>query len=142
MAQTFVFSATSHGLRTCLMEGYDSRRVREVLKIPDRYDVPLMCCIGYEYEGEDADSLQKAPRLRANEVFFSDLFGQELDLKAGNDDEDVSKKIAWRYSFRWSINFYLRLCNDIRTRGIVRNMDFSWDLKAMGSIILSFRRKI
>ena len=94
MAQTFVFSATSHGLSTCLMEGYDSRRVREVLMIPDRYDVPLMCCIGYEYEGEDADSLQKAPRLRANEVFFSDLFGQELDLKAGNDDEDVSKKIA------------------------------------------------
>lgn len=87
MAQTLVLSATSHGLSTCLMEGYDSRRVKDVLKIPDRYDVPLMCGIGYEYEGESAEKLNRAPRLEAKEVFFSDYFGQELDLS--EDDEHV-----------------------------------------------------
>ena len=93
MAQTFVFSATSQGLSTCLMEGYDSRRVRELLNIPDRYDVPLMCGVGYEYEGDEEDAGGKAPRLRADEVFFSDLFGQELNLTEGNDD-GLDEKIA------------------------------------------------
>jgi len=89
MAQTFVFSATSHGLSSCLMEGYDSRRVKDVLKIPDRYDVPLMCCIGYEFEeegGKDDGKCTRAPRLDANEVFFSDCFGKELELI---DDDNV-----------------------------------------------------
>lgn len=93
MAQTLVFSATSHGLSTCLMEGYDSRRVKEVLKIPDRYDVPLMCCIGYEYEeeegGKDDGKCNRAPRLDPKEVFFSDCFGQELDLL---DHDDVEQQ--------------------------------------------------
>lgn len=80
MAQTFVLSATSHGLQTCLMEGYDTRRAKEVLKIPDRYDIPLMCGVGFEYEGEDQEECLRTPRLNANEVFFSDCFGQELDL--------------------------------------------------------------
>lgn len=80
MVQTFVFSATSHGLNTCLMEGYDSRRVKEVLKIPDRYDIPLMCGVGYEYEGNEKGSRRSTPRLDADEVFFSDTFGQQLEI--------------------------------------------------------------
>lgn len=36
-AQNYMLSATSHNLATCPMEGFDSRRVRDVLKIPDRY---------------------------------------------------------------------------------------------------------
>ena len=90
MAQTFVLAATSQGLDTCLMEGYDSRRAREVLKIPDRYDIPLMCGIGYEYE--DEEQFGRAPRLKKNEVFFSDLFGKDLDLtqKSKDDNEEVA----------------------------------------------------
>jgi nitroreductase len=80
MAQTFVLSATSHGLSTCLMEGYDSRRMKEILSIPDRYDVPLVCVVGYEYEGKDKESPKSTPRLDADEVFFSDTFGQQLDI--------------------------------------------------------------
>ena len=45
VAQTFVLAATSHGFATCLMEGYDDRRVKEILRIPDRYGVPLICCL-------------------------------------------------------------------------------------------------
>ncbi len=95
MAQTFVLAATSHGLSTCLMEGYDSRRVKEVLRIPDRYDVPLMCGVGYEYEG-DQDKMQtiRTPRLPMEEVFFSDLFGKELEIaqtnETKNDEEETS----------------------------------------------------
>lgn len=82
MAQTFVLAATSHGLGTCLMEGYDSRRVQEVLRIPDRYNIPLMCCIGYEFEENESNTKNRAPRLELSEVFFSDVFGQELDLES------------------------------------------------------------
>jgi nitroreductase len=89
MVQTFVFSATSHGLSTCLMEGYDSRRVKDVLKIPDRYDIPLMCGIGYEYEGDEKGICKRAPRLNANEVFFTDTFGQQLDLSSLENDDDT-----------------------------------------------------
>lgn len=78
MAQTFVLAATSHGLSTCLMEGYDTRRVQEILRIPDRYSVPLMCCVGYEYEQKESPTESRTPRLSLNEVFFSDVFGQDL----------------------------------------------------------------
>jgi len=93
MAQTFVFAATSHGLSTCLMEGYDSRRVKEILKIPDRYDVPLMCGVGYEYEGGEEESSGRTPRLEASEVFFSDLFGTQLDLD-GEEKDGFDEKAA------------------------------------------------
>ncbi len=100
-AQTFVLAATSHGLATCLMEGYDDRRVKEVLRIPDRYGVPMVCCLGYEYEykgsedgvdGVDDDSelrKKKAPRLKPNEVFFGDTFGGALEL--WNHESDIDQ---------------------------------------------------
>jgi nitroreductase len=93
MAQTFVLAATSHGLGTCLMEGFDSRRAQAVLKIPDRYAVPLMCCFGYEFEEEQSNKKNRAPRLELNEVFFSDVFGQDLDLRTNHDDTLRDDKI-------------------------------------------------
>ena len=86
VAQTFVLAATSHGLSTCLMEGYDDRRVKDILRIPDRYAVPLICCVGYEYEGDDNTEKKnhdskKAPRLNLDEVFFGDTFGNCLELE-------------------------------------------------------------
>ena len=88
MAMNFCLAATSHGLSTCLMEGYDTRRVKDLLRIPDRYDVPLMCSVGYEYEGDDKEECGKTPRLEPEEVFFSDLFGQQLDLDLDLGDKD------------------------------------------------------
>lgn len=89
VAQTFTFAATSHGLSTCLMEGYDSRRVRDVLKIPDRYDIPLMCGVGYEYEEDE--KVGKTPRLKMNEVFFSDTFGKPIDTDMTAVVEDAGE---------------------------------------------------
>ena len=103
VAQTFVLAATSHGLDTCLMEGFDDRRVKDVLRIPDRYGVPLVCCVGYEYKKSDSendDQIEKkrTPRLNPNEVFFGDTFGSELilddsnDTKTNEDDDDAAVK--------------------------------------------------
>jgi nitroreductase len=81
LAATWVFSATSHGLATCIMEGYDARRVSQTLRIPyDRYRIPMMVATGYEYKGEDskgsASLHQPTPRLPICDVFFNNTFGQ------------------------------------------------------------------
>lgn len=83
VAQTFVLAATSHGIDTCLMEGYDDRRVKDILRIPDRYGVPLVCCLGYEYQEDE--NKKKSPRLELNEVFFGDTFGNKLQLEDSDD---------------------------------------------------------
>lgn len=79
LAQTFVYAAESNDLATCMMEGFDSRRLQEILCIPDRYAVPLAVAIGYEYE--DPESFEKTPRLDVSEVVFSDTFGEPLRLE-------------------------------------------------------------
>ena len=84
LAQTFVYAAESHDLATCIMEGYDSRRVQEILRIPDRYAVPLMVATGYEYE--DPSTFQETPRLDLSEVVFQDSFGEPLHLQPSDDD--------------------------------------------------------
>lgn len=76
MAQTYVLAATSHDLATCIMEGFDMRRVKEILRVPDRYDIPLMVATGYEYEEET----KRTPRLNMNDVVFGDTFGEPLVL--------------------------------------------------------------
>ncbi len=107
MSSIYTLAATAHGLSTCMMEGYDARRVKEILHVPDRYGIPLMVATGYEYCGEvdgkvnisdgvHADFLngdaeedaeedmssnkRKTPRLEMNELFFGDTFGEPLDF--------------------------------------------------------------
>ncbi len=74
LAQSFVLAAESHNLATAMMEGFDPRRVKDILRIPDRYAVPLMVATGYEYEGEPEMAL--TPRLEISEVVFADTFGK------------------------------------------------------------------
>ena len=91
MAQTFVYAATSHGLSTCMMEGFDARRTRRILRIPDRYGIPLMVVMGYEYDGDDEqDEMIETPRLEKDEVFFGDTFGEKLCL---DDDDNASNNV-------------------------------------------------
>ena len=95
MAQQYTMCATAHGLSTCMMEGYDARRVKEILRIPDRYGVSLMVATGYDYgtiaddvvhadiidDSNDGDGLDKrTPRLEMNELFFGETFGRDLLL--------------------------------------------------------------
>jgi len=113
MSSIYTLSATAHGLSTCMMEGYDARRVKEILRVPDRYGIPLMVATGYEYRGEATDDAmanltnvvhadflagdgvadeeedasrakRKTPRLGMREVFFGDTFGAPLDFLLDN----------------------------------------------------------
>jgi len=83
LAQSFVLGLTSHGLATCIMEGLDDRRVKDTLRIPDRYSIPLVVATGYEYdyydeEKADGRDSRETPRLPLNEVVFEDTFGDPM----------------------------------------------------------------
>mmetsp|Transcript_8419 Transcript_8419/g.20680 ORF Transcript_8419/g.20680 Transcript_8419/m.20680 type:complete len:266 (-) Transcript_8419:861-1658(-) len=89
LAQTFVYAAESHGLATAIMEGFDPRRTREVLRIPDRYAIPLMVATGYEYADENDTEEEMAPRLDLSEVVFSDTFGEPWS--PGNSESNENR---------------------------------------------------
>lgn len=76
LAQSFVLAAASHDLATCIMEGYDGRKVQDILRVPDRYAIPLAVAVGYDYHPEDPGELQETPRLPVPEVVFQDVFGE------------------------------------------------------------------
>lgn len=89
-AQSYVLAATSHDLATCLMEGFDARRCKRMLRIPDRYDIPMMVATGYDYYDKDDDDNKNAltPRLDIEEIVFSDSFGKPfVDNDEDEDDE-------------------------------------------------------
>ena len=104
-AQMYTLAATAHGLSTCMMEGYDARRLKEILRIPERYGAPLVVATGYEYDappvvhelGEEQDEVEetsirrRTPRLDLSDVFFGDTFGAPLDLL---DDRDMAEDTA------------------------------------------------
>uniref|UniRef100_A0A7S4SZV1 Nitroreductase domain-containing protein n=2 Tax=Ditylum brightwellii TaxID=49249 RepID=A0A7S4SZV1_9STRA len=97
VAQTYTLAATSHGLATCMMEGFDTRRAKEILRVPDRYGVPLMVATGYEYEGGDGWSgeTKRTPRLEMEEVFFGDTFGESLDLdESEQQSNDIKEEVS------------------------------------------------
>jgi nitroreductase len=68
------------GLATAPMEGYDGRRVLAALDVPDRYAVVIAIATGYE---DDSKKPSKPSwRLPADEVMFSDRFGQQFQQQA------------------------------------------------------------
>ena len=94
MAQSYTLAATSHELATCIMEGYDARRVKEVLRVPDRYEIPLMVATGYEYE--DVSNLgEPTRRLPMEEIVFGDTFGEPLEF-VDDDDDAPDEQVASR----------------------------------------------
>ncbi len=72
-AASFVYAAQSHGLGTCVMEGFDENRLRNILDIPDRYSIPVVICCGYADETKLLPC--KTPRLEPKQVFFDGKFG-------------------------------------------------------------------
>ena len=85
LAQTFVYAAESYDLSTAMMEGFDPRRTRDLLRIPDRYAIPLMVATGYEYEEEqDFTQGKETPRLDVSEIVFSDYFGEMWEPTSNN----------------------------------------------------------
>lgn len=83
VVQTFLLGLTSHGLASCVMEGFDARRLKEILRVPDRYAIPMVVATGYDYyEAEKKESGKKqsplSPRLPLEEVVFEESFGEPL----------------------------------------------------------------
>lgn len=80
--QSYLLAATSLGLDTCPMEGFDTRRVLEALGIDpaeSRYEVPCVVATGYS---DDLDEVREAPqsaRFPLREVFFVDGIETSLD---------------------------------------------------------------
>eukprot|EP00953_Heterococcus_sp_UTEX-ZZ885_P029096 15474-Heterococcus_DN1.PRE.2 len=58
------------------MEGYDGRRVLAALDVPDRYAVVIAIATGYEDDSKKPSKPSR--RLPADEVLFSDRFGQHF----------------------------------------------------------------
>ena len=93
MVQSYVLAATSHGLATAIMEGYDPRRCKELLRIPDRYDIPMMVATGYDYQQEEEPSNDNTttppiPRFALDEMVFDDTFGLPTRLAKSTTDND------------------------------------------------------
>lgn len=96
-ASTFLLAAESHGLATCPMEGFDERRVKHCLDVPDRYSVPVIIASGYHHhrppeEDQDQEDQEQqeqhdhdpivqqktTPRFPLSDLFFSGRFGAHL----------------------------------------------------------------
>ena len=90
MVQSYVLAATSHNLQTSIMEGFDSRHLKDLLNIPDdRYGIPMVVATGYEYcnpaavnnsSDKSIDDCSQTARLKINEVVFQDTFGIPVKL--------------------------------------------------------------
>ncbi len=55
-AMMFMLAAESVGLGTCPISGFDERRLKKAVKIPRRFDVPLIIAVGYPAERPPARS--------------------------------------------------------------------------------------
>jgi hypothetical protein len=64
---------TAHGLASCIMEGFDSRRVKRALRVPGGFSVPLMVCVGYP--AHPAAAVPLSARYPAQDVFYRGTFG-------------------------------------------------------------------
>ena len=85
-AMTFVYACESRGYSTCVMEGYDGRRVLKCLDVDDeagRWDVPLCVAVGTAREIDKKEQMEggnkRTGRLEVGEVFFMDKFGKSFE---------------------------------------------------------------
>jgi nitroreductase len=93
VAQSYVLAAESHDLGTSMMEGMDTRRLKEILRIPDRYAIPLVIATGYDYENE-TDESTLTPRLPLEELVFQDSFGVPYDGDLAESSEEEDDRVA------------------------------------------------
>jgi nitroreductase len=92
--QSYTLAATSYDLATAIMEGFDARRAKEVLRIPDRYGIPMMVATGYDFDEHGTEV--RTPRLPLDEVVFGDTFGAPRTgaTPSGRRDEQDDPAVA------------------------------------------------
>ncbi|CAM9616606.1 unnamed protein product [Scytosiphon promiscuus] len=74
--QELLLAATSNGLASCPMEGFDMRRMRKALRIPPRYSVPIVVSLGYP---SDTERDFKTRRFPPEQVLHREEFGNPLE---------------------------------------------------------------
>ncbi len=76
-----ILTAVSEGLGTCCVGSFNEKDVKELLKIPDNYDVLVMLAVGYARDKIDLSSkLLHLVRSRKtlSEVCSEEIFGKPL----------------------------------------------------------------
>ena len=76
-ASWYMLACSAHGLDTCPMEGFDGRRIMQVLRIPaSRYAIPLVISTGYGKATGAPLAAKKSPRFPPEAVVFKDTYGE------------------------------------------------------------------
>ncbi|KAK3274215.1 hypothetical protein CYMTET_17592 [Cymbomonas tetramitiformis] len=70
-ATIFMLACTAFGLATCPMEGYDTRRLRNALELPNNYSIPVAFAVGYP----ESEVKHRSSRFPPQELFFHNSFG-------------------------------------------------------------------
>ena len=90
--QTFMFAASSHGLDTCPMEGFDERRVREIVGLPSNFSVPVIVSLGYASD-HPINHKPQSLRIPPEDQYFDNQYGNhKKDVRSFNDVVLKSKK--------------------------------------------------
>lgn len=71
-AQNIMLRATDLGLGSCFVGAFDEKKIKEVLKIPDKFKV-----VGLITIGKPADKPTTPPRLEFKEIAFFNYFGKQ-----------------------------------------------------------------
>lgn len=100
VAQQMMLAASSHGVSSSPMEGFDSRRILQTLKVPitdwARYAVPLAISLGYDTDSETGKVPRSSLRFPPEEVYSKNEFGvpykdikpmRDQSLQSGQHDE-------------------------------------------------------
>eukprot|EP01080_Neovahlkampfia_damariscottae_P002545 gene2545-3507_t len=83
--QTFMLACSSFGIDSHAMEGFDERRVKELVSLPSHYTIPVIVSIGYS--ADDESMKFTSTRLPTERVFSKNQFGGKL-----NDKEEKFKE--------------------------------------------------
>jgi nitroreductase len=81
-AATFMIAAKSAGIDSSPMEGFDERRVKELLKIPSYMSVPIIVALGYLDESDTTPMSVRLPLTRKVSMnYFGNLISGEMGDK-------------------------------------------------------------
>ena len=73
--EMFILACQANGLSTIIMEGFDGRRIRDIVKCPKRYFVTGLVSFGYA----DEENVKPTQRYDPDTMVFSETFGQKRE---------------------------------------------------------------
>lgn len=97
-AMQLMMASTAFGLRTLPMEGFDERRLRAVLAIPEEYSIPVVVSVGHSADVNDV-----LPKLAAGVVADNSASTRTED----SNDSAVDAETAPRASPNLKVRFPL-----------------------------------